>query len=113
MITRPLLDSAIKIAEPLAPSAAKATMGKGKSSFAEQTALLIQTLLVATNNSISRENILKRHWKEFDSIDLDRMIITLTENRAVVVSQEEGKVYYTLTPEAVEAIEQSKMRRKK
>lgn len=104
-ITESSMRTAIRLVEPLIPSAQKTASGKGKSSLAEQTQRVIEVLMASPNRSISRERLLATNWKDFDALDLDRIMLTLVHSNVVKESQEEkGKMYYQITEEAVEQI---------
>lgn len=113
VITAPLISTAIRLTEPLVPSARRAVMSKGKSGFAEQTATLINILLQCNGNRISRSSLLGTYWREFDALDLDRIIITLEQSQIIRISQEEqGQLYYQMTEEAREQVLTMHSRRK-
>lgn len=105
MISQPLLESSIKLCGVLLPSAERTARGKGKSSLAEQTAAFMHTILEAPDYRISRPQILRKHWRDFDSLDLDRIVLTLTDSKVIITSPEEGgKIVYQLTKEGIEQL---------
>lgn len=113
-IGKSMIEAAITLTEPLVPSAQRTTHGQGKSSMAAQTAKFIEVLIRTETHRMSREDILRRNWRDFDSLDLDRIVLTLTDSNVIMASVEEkGRVYYELTSDAVEQIEQMKHRRRK
>lgn len=111
-IGKAIMEAAITLSEPLVPDAQKTTMGKGKSDMAEQTAVFIRALARAPEYTISRINLLKSNWRDFDALDCDRIVLTLTDSNVVKVWEgEKGKLYYTLTPEAVTSINEMNRRK--
>lgn len=76
--------------------------GKGKSEFSEKMRLLIDDLLSAEQNQMSRQRILSRHYGDFDSIDLDRMIETLVQGGAINIIRNAKSPIYKLNEFYVE-----------
>lgn len=105
LISKHCMEVAVSLAEPLIPSAKRTATGKGKSTLSEQTYQVIQVLMDAPHRRLSREYLLNHYWKDFDALDLDRIVLTLTDANVVRASQEEkGKLYYEITDEAAEQI---------
>lgn len=73
VISREIIEEAIGMCEKLVGSVRKATMGQGKSQFAQHKAMIIQELLARDNHIISREQLNKKFYlhgshEEWDTI---------------------------------------------
>lgn len=78
------------------------TMGGGKANLAGQTKIVMRELLMAKGNSIDRQKLLQKHWGEFDSFDLDRIIETLLGADAISVMPNGKKMTYVMKQSAVD-----------
>lgn len=86
----------------------RVSMGSGRSPLARQTASILQILLTAPENKLTRLKLLQRGWGEFDAIDLDRIVETLSQG-GMLESFRVGKdIMYKLTRKVVETYRQVK-----
>jgi hypothetical protein len=86
----------------------KATMGAGKSELAGKTRLVLTALLNAQDHTLTRQQILKRHWGDVDAMDLDKITQTLSQAGAIDCIGSGGKMCYTVKEEIVRQYEQAK-----
>jgi hypothetical protein len=89
------IDKAIELCEPLLNTVARATRGKGKSSFGDATAIVLEEIWRGGGNQ-TRHYLLTKHWSDFDAIDLDRVIITLEDRKAIESERVNGVVTYRM-----------------
>ena len=77
----------------LVPGVRKVTMGAGKSSYAPGTAIVLKELIQRPDHMVSKTYLLQRFWGHFDTADLDKIIQTLLDSRAIKIEdkQIEGK----------------------
>ena len=61
-------------------------------------------LLEREGYKCSRKDMLAKHWRDFDSEDCNRIVVTLIENSAITQELVGNRVCYTLTSEAVEQL---------
>lgn len=79
--------------------------GKGKSALGEQTQLVLKTLWKEEEYIIKRSKLLRMHYGSFDSLDLDRILTTLTTAGLVQLgTMSDGEMVIQLLPLAVENI---------
>ena len=83
----------------------RVSSGTGGGSMAAQTKVVLDYLMKAPEYSMARKKLLQKGWGSFDSIDLDRVMETLTQMSAVIVERIGKDWQYTLTKKYVEAYE--------
>jgi hypothetical protein len=93
---------AIELCEPLIHTVNRASRGKGKSTFGEATALILDELW-KNEGKISREKLLTKYWGEFDALDLNRIVVTLEDQKAITTEREGSTVIYKMPPAVWEA----------
>lgn len=96
------IQRAIELCEPLINTVSRATSGKGKSSFADATALVMDELW-RKNGETTRKRLLTKYWSDFDAIDLDRVVITLEDQKAISVERQGKEVTYRMSEEVWKA----------
>lgn len=79
-----------------------ATGGAGKSAMAGQTMMVMKSLIDAEGYRLSRRKILRRHWEDMNSVDLDSIVQTLDQAGFLTQSQDGGEIIYAVRPEQVE-----------
>ena len=104
VIKKDHVDKAIELVEPLVFAAKRTVLGQGKASLANQTATFLMELLEREGYKCSRKDMLAKHWRDFDSEDCNRIVVTLIENSAITQELVGNIVCYTLTSEAVEQL---------
>jgi hypothetical protein len=67
------------------------TMGAGGSNLASQTKIIMRELIMCKDHKCTREKLLSKYWGELDSLDLDRITITLEEMNAIYIETINGK----------------------
>ena len=78
------------------------TGGTGKQQFSLPTKMVLDLLLKAKENRLSRQQLLNKGYGEFDANDLNRIEETLIERGIIEITRVDNKPYYTMTAEAVE-----------
>jgi Protein of unknown function (DUF3987) len=84
----------------------------GKSEVAEHQAMVLQVLIKAEGNELTRQKVLQRLFGDVDSFVLNRVIETLTEANAVTAQTKAGNIYYKLTPAYLKQLDAWKKRNK-
>jgi len=84
----------------------------GKSEIAQEQVMVLQLLIKAPDNEMTRQKVLQRLFGDVDSFVLNRVIETLTEARAVTAVTRGGHVYYKLTPSYLKQLEEWKRGKK-
>lgn len=75
-------------------------LGTGTAALGSQTAKVLDELVMAPDQIITRRRLLSRNWEDFDALDLDRIIETLIQTGALTVSSDNGMVIYKMTAKA-------------
>jgi hypothetical protein len=83
-------------------------MGSGKATLASQTKLIIRTLIQLPNHEVTRHKLLVDGWGHFDSMDLDKIVETLSQARAINIERRGKDTVYSLRKEALESYLQLK-----
>lgn len=99
---------AIESCQAFVPGARRVSMGGGKSVSAPGTAVFLRELLGRKDEGyrMSRIGMLTKHWSYFDSFELDRIVESLEQQKAIISSLMDNgngrQMYYTLHPKVVE-----------
>jgi hypothetical protein len=94
---------AISTCQDFVPGARRVSMGGGKSPSAPGTAVFLRELLTRKEHDygMSRVNLLRKHWAYFDSIELDRIVESLENQKAITLKLMDNgngrELYYFLT----------------
>jgi len=83
----------------------KVTAGSGVSADSSQMRLVMQELLAAPKYKIGRTAILRNHYGDFSAPQLDTIINTLEEAKAITRYIEDKETWYQLTDAAVTSFE--------
>lgn len=71
---------------------------KGKSDLAGKIKIFLDELLSTEDLKISREEVLRRRFQDFDTLELDRITNTLYESRVIDIKRgSDGQIYYVTT----------------
>jgi hypothetical protein len=79
----------------------KTVMPGTKSALSEPTKLVMSELLNRPDHKIPRNKLLQKFWGDLDSMDLDRIIETLTQAGLILQSSSNQGPVYSLSPTAV------------
>lgn len=96
------LEQSIEICTTLTHNVRRALFGAGKNLLAQGTKLLLEDLLKAEKNTVSRIKTLQKHWGDLDAFDLDKIQVTLLSANMITMESDKNDIYYTLTPEFLE-----------
>jgi hypothetical protein len=100
------INEAIEESMDLAGNVNRTMMPVGKGEFAEKTAVFLQELLSVPSHEVARHKILQKHWGELDAFDLDRIVETLIQNKAIDVNRNghgsKSVVTYKLTKSSLD-----------
>ena len=79
--------------------------GKGKSKLGEQTHLVMKCLWKANEHIITKMKLLQDNYGHFDTLDLDRISLTL-QNAGLVeeIRRSDNEITYKLTDYGIEMI---------
>jgi hypothetical protein len=77
------MKEAVAVCQECIPGTKRVFLGEGKSEIAGPTAIVLKELLRRPGHEMSRQNLLRVGWGDFDSIVLDRIITTLSEAGAL------------------------------
>lgn len=95
VIQKSHIELAISLCEPLIGTAGRATRGKGKSSFGEATAIVLDELWKEKGET-TKEKLLTKYWADFDAVDLNRITYTLEEQGAIKTEKQGANVIYRM-----------------
>lgn len=95
------INKAITLCEPLIDTVGRATSGKGKSSFGDATALVLDELW-KNGGHVTRRRLLVKYFADFDAIDLDRVVVTLEDQKAITVERNQSDVTYRMPDKVFE-----------
>jgi hypothetical protein len=101
-ITQTDLETAIKECEKLVGNVRKTTMGRGKSVWATEKALVIQELLNRDNHTISRLQLNKKYYLHANSSEWDEIMVSLEAAGIVKIESHGNQVMYVM-PEKIAA----------
>lgn len=93
------IKQSIEICTTLTANVRRALFGSGKNLLAQGTKLVLEDLIKAEGNKVSRIKLLQKHWGDMDSFDLDKIQVTLQQANMITVDSDANDIYYTLTPE--------------
>jgi hypothetical protein len=82
--------------------AEKLTAGTGSSADSSQIRIVMQELLSAEENKISRTKLLQRHYGDISAVLLDQIIETLDQSGAIDKYRQNHDQWYRLKPEIVD-----------
>lgn len=98
---------AIAACQDFVPGARRISMGGGKSPSAPGTAVFVRELLSRKEHDygMSRVKMLQKHWSYFDSFELDRIVESLENQKAItlkLIDNGSGReLYYFLTESVI------------
>ncbi len=98
---------AIAACQDFVPGARRVSMGGGKSAAAPGTAVFLRELLARKEfqYGMSRIKMLQKHWSYFDSFELDRIVESLEQQKAITLKLVDNgagrELYYYLTEQVV------------
>lgn len=81
---------------------AKNVANTGRSEDAWKASRVLDVLLKADENELSRQQVLKKLWPDVTAVDLDKISDTLDKMGAINIIHERGKSTYQLLPHVVE-----------
>jgi hypothetical protein len=96
------IDEAIEVCTICFGGTKQLSMGAGASALAPATAKVLNELVMAEDQTLSRRKILRRCWGDFDAYDLDRIAETLIQSGAVTVSTVGAEIFYKMTKKTFE-----------
>ena len=100
------IEDAIDLCIKLLPNYNSFTFSSGKSDIAQAGAILIADLKDAPNHSLSRKEILRKNWMNFDAELLDKLIVNLEGAEFVVQEMNQKReVSYRLTTKMLKVLE--------
>jgi hypothetical protein len=91
------IDQAIDLVESLIFSKKRLGVAKGKSEFAQKVKVVLDDLI--ESGSVERTVLLRAHYGEFSAVELDNIIDTLVQSKAVSIEKRGGQSYYVIKQE--------------
>lgn len=88
----------------LIPNYNQFVMNNGNSNIREAGAILINDLLAARENLLTRKELLRRHWQDFDAETLDKLVVTMEQAGMLVQIQSGNSFSYKLTKLCLETM---------
>lgn len=100
------INEAIEKVLSLSINTKKVVEGKGGQPFAAATKLVLDWLLTAPDNILSRKTLLDRGYGDFDADDLNRVEKTLLERGAITIVTPNKQISYRLTEAAIKSYQE-------
>lgn len=101
VISKEVMLEAIERCELLIGNARKTTMGsQGKSSLANQKAMIITELLDRDNHMVSRDQLLKKYWMHFGADELNEMTNSFEQSGLITIEMHGNQMVYVM-PELI------------
>jgi hypothetical protein len=103
VLTIPLnaMEEAISRCETLVGNVRRTTLGAGKSTWAQEKALLIQDLLDRENHKITREQVNKKYWMRATAAEWDDIAESLQAAGIINIVPEGNVLMFVMPPEQV------------
>lgn len=99
------MEDAIDLCIKLLPNYTNFTFSSGKSDIAQAGAILIADLKDAVGNQLTRKEIMRKNWMNFDAELLDKLIVNLEGAEFVIQSMNEKRdVSYKLTAKMLKVL---------
>lgn len=96
-LTKAHVEEGIALAQDLLAAIKKTTIGLGLSASAPQNEVFLRTLFKAGDAKVSRLKMMQDNHNEFDSVELDRIALTLEDAGLIKSHGTAGKQEYILT----------------
>ena len=92
------METAIEKAEECIAGIRQVSMTEGRSESSGGVALVLKELLVATDHTVTRKNLLSKLWPHVDAVNLDRVIDTLRQSGGIEepFKDSKGKICYRM-----------------
>lgn len=97
------IDEAMNLCLGAALISRKLTVGVGVSVDSSQVRMVMQELLAAEDNKINRTLLLRKHYGDFNAAQLDSIMDTFEQSKAIKKYRKDGDQWYELKEEIVEA----------
>jgi hypothetical protein len=102
-VKREHIERAIEVCIGLLPNYNVFVMTQGNSTIKEAGTIVLEELLIAENNCLSRKLLLQRHWADFDNETLDKVTATFQSAGLLnQITQSNGEVLFQLTEKCKE-----------
>src|SRR6266850_2123509 len=99
-ITKRAIENAIELCEGLVGNIRRTTLGKGKSQWAPEKALLIEELMRRDNHAISRQQLNRKYWMNANLDEWDAIVLSL-EAAGVLKIETHGHTILYVMPDNV------------
>lgn len=101
-ITEDAMNEAITQCEKLIGNVRKTTLGRGKSQWANEKALIISELVQRDNHMISRQQVNRKYWASAQADDWDKIMESLSSAGIINVENHGGQIVYVMPDNEVE-----------
>lgn len=98
------VEQAIELAFKVKQNQQQLTMGQGKNPAAAQMAIFIKALDAAKFHQLTRRQLLSKHWQDFDTLTLDKIIHDFEGAGLLRTTAILNEVGYQLTERALEKV---------
>lgn len=98
------IEQAIQMCLELIPNYNAFLMSGGKSSIAETGTIVLQELYNAKDHIISRKELLRKHWNDFDAETLDKLTVTLVAAEMLKDVMTNDGIFFSLTKKCLETL---------
>jgi hypothetical protein len=96
------MEEAIKHCEMLIGNVRKTTLGRGKSQWAQEKAIVIEELLERDNHTISRQQLNKKYWMRANSSEWDEIMLSLEAGGVIKIEASGNQILYKMPDIRVE-----------
>jgi hypothetical protein len=101
IITQEALEEAVTDCERLIGNVRRVTMGRGKSVWSTQKALLLQELIARDNHQITRQMLHRKYYLHANVNEWDEVVKSLVEGGHIVIDNLGNQVIYRMPDKAV------------
>lgn len=106
IIRKEAVEEAIKQCEKLVGNIRRTTLGRGKSEWAQEKALIMEELLKRDNHAITRTQLNKKYWNRANSSEWDNIMISMRDAGIIEIKQVGKELMYEMPEKIVHELEE-------
>lgn len=99
------IEESMTLLEKAIETATGVTKGQGESDFGPKIKIVLDELEARENHTVTRSELLRKHWGDFTSIELTVIVGTLEQAKAITIRSEGKDEYYRATKKLLDEIE--------
>lgn len=103
-VTKKHVEEAISDVMELIPNYNQFTMGAGRAPLAESVAIFLTLLYNEPQHQMSRKDLLFKHWNNFDTDNLDKIVATLESGGNLQSLMGDNSMIYCLTEKCIKRV---------